>query len=300
MSALLGPAVTAGLSAVNLGLTWGKTIPVGSYEVGAHDQADNPVRMEEVSRSYALADTPTTNAQLAAALRQLEGRTTVLMAQLPKHRWAIVARGTVEELREIKKAQLGGVVASMVSQKEVWNRVGDLFVKGGLEAFNLSNAPTRIVPVTLEAHLPAGFENPNQPALTNPLEASAIAALLDLELPTGVEWEVASAELGDDKYRDKRELRRVAHFYPAEPRSTSDVKLKEPNQYGLYDMLGNVWEVMANPYEEGKENREFRGGSWSDGPELVRAALRYNGRPGRWSNDRGFRLLCPQDFLTGC
>lgn len=295
MSALLGMEATAGLSAVNLGLTWGKTIPVGSYEVGAHDQADNPVRMEEVKRAYALADTPTTNAQYAAALRQLEGRTTVLMTQLPKYRWGIVARGTVEELREIKKGKLGAVVDSMVSQESVWDRVGDCFVDGGLEAFDLRNAPSRIIPVTLEAHLPAGFENPNQPALTNPFEASAIAALFGLELPTGVEWEIAAADLRNDRYRDERELRRVAHFYPEKPRSTADVKLKEPNENKLYDMLGNVWEAMANPYEEGGENIEFRGGGWYGNPEVVRAAFRYGYHPGGWGRDRGFRLLRPQD-----
>ena len=85
----------------------------------------------------------------------------------------------------------------------------------------------------------------------------------------------------------------MAHFHPAE--ATADVKTKEPNNFGLYDVLGNVWESMANPFEEGKEAREFRGGCWYDRAASVCAALHGFDLPGIWNNRQGFRLLRPQD-----
>ena len=99
--------------------------------------------------------------------------------------------------------------------------------------------------------------------------------------------------LNTERPLQEEELRKVAHFRPAE--TTAEVKTKEPNQFGLYDMLGNVWEAMANRHEADSESREFRGGSWYNGLRFVRAALRFVFRPDLWVNNLGgFRLLRPQ------
>ena len=137
MGALLGTQATAGLNAAEIGLAWGQTIVAGTYEVGAPDLENNPVRNETIDRAYALADTPTTNAQFAAGLRQLEGRTTVLMTTLPKNRWAILARGTEEEIREIDMKRLTEIVVSLVPQQPSFIKVGDYFASGALRAFDL-------------------------------------------------------------------------------------------------------------------------------------------------------------------
>ena len=76
----------------------------------------------------------------------------------------------------------------------------------------------------------------------------------------------------------------------------------KPNKFGLYDMLGNVWEWTCSEYDKdygGKEKdcqtsgdayRVYRGGSWDGVPRRVRAAFRSHDSPGDRLYDLGFRL----------
>ncbi len=79
----------------------------------------------------------------------------------------------------------------------------------------------------------------------------------------------------------------------------------DPNPWGLYDMLGNVWEWVQDCYhnnyegapadgsaweKEGCALRVIRGGSWYTRPWNVRSASRYRFVPDYRSNSLGFRL----------
>ncbi|MEM7504938.1 MAG: SUMF1/EgtB/PvdO family nonheme iron enzyme, partial [Pseudomonadota bacterium] len=86
-------------------------------------------------------------------------------------------------------------------------------------------------------------------------------------------------------------------------RHVQPVKLKQPNPWGLYDTLGNVWEWNASgksAYESGSSidphkkpeargDRVIRGGSWISSARSVRAAYRIWGEPGDRDDFLGFR-----------
>jgi formylglycine-generating enzyme required for sulfatase activity len=59
------------------------------------------------------------------------------------------------------------------------------------------------------------------------------------------------------------------------------------------DMAGNVWEWTASNYENDKNRRLLRGGSFHVGAAYLRAAYRFDFRPDFRYHDFGFR--CAQD-----
>ncbi len=85
---------------------------------------------------------------------------------------------------------------------------------------------------------------------------------------------------------------------------TAPVGSFEPSPYGIYDGRGNVWEWVQDCYtsyagapvdgsarEQAEcKHRVFRGGSWDNGPKILRAANRSWDEPSYRFNGLGFRL----------
>ena len=75
--------------------------------------------------------------------------------------------------------------------------------------------------------------------------------------------------------------------------STSPVGSFSANQYGLYDMSGNVWQWCEDFWESGSNrDRVLRGGSWLDvGLFYLRSYSRYGDRPTLRNDSYGFRCV---------
>jgi formylglycine-generating enzyme required for sulfatase activity len=126
-------------------------------------------------------------------------------------------------------------------------------------------------------------------------------------LPTEAEWEYA-ARAGSTAAR-YGELDAIAWYADNSGKQAQPVKQRRPNSWGLYDMLGNVWEWVADWYEgyyrglsvidpkgpASGTQRVWRGGSWVHDPRSVRASNRYRARPWEEIYHLGFR--CARDVI---
>ncbi len=113
-------------------------------------------------------------------------------------------------------------------------------------------------------------------------------------LPTEAQWEYAARGGGkcrDYSYSGGKKIDRVAWYCGNSNKGTHPVGQKKPNDLGIYDMTGNVWELCQDWYSENYYSqspsrnpvnkkksayRIYRGGSW-DGDakhcELTRRAF---------------------------
>jgi len=110
-------------------------------------------------------------------------------------------------------------------------------------------------------------------------------------LPTEAEWEYAcKAGTTGVRYGD---LESIAWYKNNSDHKTQNVGQKAPNPWGLYDMLGNVWEWCSDLYdtEVYGSYRIFRGGGFYDTERSVMATTRRRSHPSKFKiDDLGFRI----------
>ncbi len=124
-------------------------------------------------------------------------------------------------------------------------------------------------------------------------------------LPTEAEWEYACrAGTTTPRYGELDEI--AWYVRSTHEMTTHQVGLKRANAWGLYDMLGNVWEWCYDRFEEdiyGKLGhidpmylsdvfeRVLRGASWNETQRSLRAAARSGNTPDVCGTIYGVRLL---------
>ena len=128
-------------------------------------------------------------------------------------------------------------------------------------------------------------------------------------LPTEAEWEYAA--LGGKssrgyKYSGSNDLTEVAWCRQNADNKTHPVGQKKPNELGIYDMSGNVWELCSDWYEEDfyrkspainprndqiAKFRVLRGGSWRSGEERCYSKARNRNIKDHRKSNGGLRLV---------
>ena len=127
-------------------------------------------------------------------------------------------------------------------------------------------------------------------------------------LPSEAEWEYAC--LAGTK--GSIQVHHVAWYNENSDERPHPIKQLEPNQWGLYDMRGNVWEWVQDWYGlyDPKENvnplspgsgraRIIRGGSWWSPEEMTTCSHRGNLAPDYKAIILGFRLVREVESLEG-
>jgi formylglycine-generating enzyme required for sulfatase activity len=155
------------------------------------------------------------------------------------------------------------------------------------------------------------FNQPNQPVvgiLWN--DARKFALWAGARLPSEAEWEYACRAGTQTMYYsgdDDIYLDSIAWYRDNSGNKLRNVGEKEPNPFGLYDMLGNIWEWVEDQYHSTYEGRPinndawvdksrgysrvFRGGGWNNDAFNCRSAVRGEGSPIRYADiSLGFRL----------
>jgi len=125
-------------------------------------------------------------------------------------------------------------------------------------------------------------------------------------LPTEAEWEYAARGGNKSegyKYSGSNSVDDVAWYDPNSGEMTQEVGKKAPNELGIYDMSGNVWEWCSDLYEgyssseqtnpyysTAGSSRVRRGGSWVNNATYVRVAIRNGNSPSYTYFRLGFRI----------
>jgi formylglycine-generating enzyme required for sulfatase activity len=129
-------------------------------------------------------------------------------------------------------------------------------------------------------------------------------------LPTEAQWEYACRAGSTTRFSfgdSDSALGGYAWYEGNSSKQTHLVGQKTANAFGLFDMLGNVWEWCSDwhgesyyasspgqnpPGPSSGEKRVLRGGSWDNVPSFCRSANRDGYDPTGTLNGLGFRVVC--------
>ncbi|MEO5332306.1 MAG: SUMF1/EgtB/PvdO family nonheme iron enzyme [Magnetococcus sp. YQC-5] len=131
-------------------------------------------------------------------------------------------------------------------------------------------------------------------------------------LPTEAQWEYAARAGTTTPYsfgEDASQVGNYAWYKTNADSKTHPVATKLPNPWGLYDMYGNLWELVFDPYSESYPNVPMtdppngtvtvstssdvvmRGGGYTSNPDFLRSAVRLPVTVGKRYDNVGFRLV---------
>lgn len=129
---------------------------------------------------------------------------------------------------------------------------------------------------------------------------------IPFSLPSEEEWEYAARGGQKSKhflYSGSNDIDEVAWFQDNSGHSTHPVGKKKPNELGIYDMSGNVWEWTSTPAHSYEVNALHggnvfirRGGSWWHKAKNCRVSRRYASDHSKKTSGLGLRVVIRENI----
>ena len=129
---------------------------------------------------------------------------------------------------------------------------------------------------------------------------------IKFSLPTEEEWEYAARggqQTKNYQYAGSNDINDVAWYKYNSEHSTQPVGSKKPNELGLYDMCGNVWEWTETPAHSYSIAIEAqgdifirRGGSWWHETKNCRVSRRYASHRSKKTSGLGLRVIIRENI----
>ncbi len=129
----------------------------------------------------------------------------------------------------------------------------------------------------------------------------------NFRMPTEAEWEYAARgahKMTRTRFAGSDDPGEVGWYYDNSPQGSHKVKEKKPNEIGIYDMSGNVWELCSD-FKEDFDDKEVtdpkgpatakrhvrRGGAYDTNDNMLRVAYRHRATADRVEPSVGLRLV---------
>jgi formylglycine-generating enzyme required for sulfatase activity len=191
--------------------------------------------------------------------------------------------GTIGSASSAQKHHASNTPVHVVAVKDFY--IGRYPVTNAEYGLLLANSNSATKPTFWEDPM---FNHPKQPVVgVSWHDATRYARWTGLRLPTEAEWEYA-CRAGTTTYYyngdNESDLARAGWYMKNSGQRTHQVGEKEPNNFGLYDMCGNVSEWVEDDWHDSCQGSPCNGSAWVDDPRGLARVI----RGGAWSSSEVF------------